>query len=247
MSDVLAKLAALPAMVGEGAMWDGVPVHTEDGPTARVMPFADRATAGALLAQAMPLYAGKDALVLGVTNGGLVVAQALAHALRLPLDAWVVRPIKQPLDPNPLGVIAEGPSVKLERRNVRRSGLTNDEVRSVVRTNVDQMIGEARRLRRKTTLPEVANRTVILVDEGIARSDVLAVAIDGVRRRGASFVVAASPVGANASLDRLEELADDVICLMTPDVLTRAGAWYRDYRRISDLAAMKILAAVTAS
>lgn len=229
-------------------MCDAVPLHVEEAPTTRVTPLPDRAVAGRLLGQALIPYARSGAVVLGVTNGGLVVAHGVAAEIALPLDLWIVRALRPARDPAlTLGVVSEGPTLRLERKGLARAGLTRDELRAEVRRAADQLALDARRLRRGRSPTSVAGRTAILVDDGIPSAAILSAAVDGVRRRGATFVVVASPVGARASLHRLDDEADDVVCLMTPDHLPRVGAWYQDFAPVGDLAVANLLASVPAA
>ena len=88
----------------------------------------------------------------------------------------------------------------------------------------------------------LTGKTAILVDDGIQASSLLAAAIDGVRRRGAQRVVVTAPIGVKSAVQTLSCEADEVVCLMTPPRLRRVGAWYQDFRQVSDGTVMKILA-----
>jgi len=248
MAKVLARMGTVPLVADEEPMCDAVPLHVEEAPTARVTPLPDRAVAGRLLGQALIPYARSGAVVLGVANGGLAVAHGVAAELALPLDVWIVRALRLARDPAlTLGVLSEGPTLRLERKGIARAGLTRDELRAEVRAAADQLAHDARRLRCGRLPTSVAGRTAILVDDGIPSAALLSAAIDGVRRRGATFVVVASPVGAHASLHRLGDEADDVVCLMTPDHLARVGAWYQDFASVGDLAVTNILTSIPAA
>jgi len=222
---------------------DAVPVHIDEAPTARVLPFANRFAAGTALGQALASYSGTDAVVLGIPHSGVPVAHGVAHQLQLALDVWVVRKLKPTtVPPVVLGVIAEGASLVLDRYGLARSGMTHDDVRTFVKASAEQVAHDARCYRRGVPATNLAGKTVILVDDGIPTGRTLSAAIDGARKRGASKVVVAAPVGAEAAVANLEGEADAVVCLMMPPKLRRVGAWYADYRAVSDGAVMKILA-----
>lgn len=246
MSNVLAK-----AMTGEidqvvGALepvCDAVPVPVDDAPTARVLPFANRFAAGRLLGQALMHFARTDTIVLGIAPGGLAVAQGVAQELDLRLDVWLVRRLVPDTMPGlVLGVISEGASLVLDRITMTRSGLTENQIKTLVRENADQMVHDARRYRRGTTVPSLMGKTVILVDDGIPTGGTLSAAICGVRRSGATKVIVASPVGAQTAIESLSSDANQVVCLTVPQRLRRIGAWYQDYRPVTESSVMKILA-----
>lgn len=246
MSNVLAK-----AMTGEidqavaalEPVCDAVPVPVDDAPTARVLPFANRFAAGRLLGQALSHFARTETIVLGIAPGGLAVAQGVAQELDLRLDVWLVRRLVPDTAPGlVLGVISEGASLVLDRITLTRSGLTENQVKALVKDNADQMAHDARRYRRGAAAPGLMGKTVILVDDGIPTGGTLSAAICGVRRGGATRVVVASPVGAQSAIESLSSDANQIVCLTVPQRLRRIGAWYQDYRPVTEGSVMKILA-----
>ena len=222
-------------------MWDGVPEPVEDAPTARVLPFANRFAAGRLLGRALAHIS--NPVVLGVGHGGLAVADGVARHLDAQLDVWLVHQLTPVLDPtHVLGAISEGAAIVLDREVLGRAALTQNQLRAIVKDTAEEMMADARRLRRGRGPANLANRIAILVDDGIQTSEKLAAAIDGARRRGAVRVVVAAPIGARSVVQSLSSLANEVVCLMTPPRLRRVGAWYQDFRQVSDGSVMKILA-----
>jgi len=224
-------------------MWDGVPEPVEDAPTARVLPFANRFAAGRLLGRSLMHNAHANTVVLGIAHGGLAVAEGVAQELESKLDVWLVRKLTSVTDPSVvLGAISEGASVVLDRESLKSAGLTSQEIRAIVKETAEQMVEEARRLRRGRPALSLSGKTVIIVDDGIPAGGTIAAAIDGVRRRGAVRVVVASPIGTKGAVESLSSEANEVVVLVTPPRLRRVGAWYQDFRQISDGSVMKILA-----
>lgn len=249
MPNVLAKVLTAEidrAVAGLGPMYDAVPVHVEEVPTARVMPFASRFTAGQQLGQALARNACANAVVLGLAYGGTAVAQGVAQELGLPFDTWLARRLMPLGRPGlVLGVVSEGASLSLDRYGLARASMTDGQIRALVKDTAEQMAIDARRLRHGRAALPLAGRTVILVDDGMPAADLLATAIEGVRRRDAARVVVAAPVGKEAAVASLAGVADEVVCLMIPARLRRVGAWYQDFRAVSDGAVMKMLAPAT--
>src|SRR5262249_26824161 len=158
------------------------------------------------------------------------------------LNCWLVRRLIPLTDPHlVLGVIAEGASLVLDRYGLARSGLKDEQVRALVKDTADQMLSDATRLRGGESPPNLTGKTVILVDDGITAGGTLAAAIEGVRRRFASKIVIASPVGCEAAVASLAADVHECMCLMLPPKLRRVGAWFQDYRPVTDSMVMKIL------
>jgi predicted phosphoribosyltransferase len=198
--------------------------------------FRDRRQAGALLGEALSAFAGrKDVLVLGLPRGGVPVAAEVARALDVPLDVLVVRKLGAPgREELAIGAIAEGGVRVLNRALVANLGLDPREI--------DVLAGrEERELERRVRIYRggrgplpVENRTVIVVDDGVATGATMRAGLQALRVRGAARVIAAAPVGAADSVDALREDADEVVVLETPGWFQAVGQWYEDFGQTSD-------------
>jgi predicted phosphoribosyltransferase len=198
--------------------------------------FRDRRQAGALLGEALSAFAGrKDVLVLGLPRGGVPVAAEVARALDVPLDVLVVRKLGAPgREELAIGAIAEGGVRVLNRALVANLGLDPREI--------DVLAGrEERELERRVRIYRggrgplpVENRTVIVVDDGVATGATMRAGLQALRVRGAARVIAAAPVGAADSVDALREYADEVVVLETPGWFQAVGQWYEDFGQTSD-------------
>jgi len=182
--------------------------------------FRDRRQAGKLLARALAHYAGrKDVVVLGLPRGGVPVA------------AEVGAPGREELA---VGAIAEGGVRVVNRQLAENLGLAEDDIDELAR-------GEERELQRRVAIyrggrrpVSVADRTVIVVDDGVATGATMRAGLQTVRARGAELVVAAAPVGAADSVDSLREDADEVVVLETPAWFNAVGQWYENFGQTSD-------------
>ena len=198
--------------------------------------FRDRRQAGALLGEALSAFAGRqDVLVLGLPRGGVPVAAEVARALDVPLDVLVVRKLGAPgREELAIGAIAEGGVRVLNRALVANLGLDPREI--------DVLAGrEERELERRVRIYRggrgplpVENRTVIVVDDGVATGATMRAGLQALRVRGAARVIAAAPVGAADSVDALREDADEVVVLETPGWFQAVGQWYEDFGQTSD-------------
>lgn len=206
------------------------------------MQFRDRQQAGRELGRALLGYVGVDALVLGLPRGGVPVAVEVAGVLEAPLDIWIVRKLGAPPQPElGMGAIAEGPAIYLDRDMIAILGLTERQVMDVVRREADEIRRRVALYRAGRPAPDLRGRTVILVDDGIATGGTTRAAIKGVRKRRAGKVILAAPVASPNAVAALRPLVDDLICPRQPYQLLAIGAWYEDFRQVSDAEVPRLL------
>jgi len=198
--------------------------------------FCDRAEAGRLLAKRLAAYGGRaDVVVLALPRGGVPVAAEVARALGAPLDVFLVRKLGLPgQEELAMGAIATGGIRVLNDEVVQALGVP-EEVIDAVAAAAQRELERRERLYRGDRPPlDVRDRTVILVDDGLATGSTMRAALAALRRRGPTEIVVAVPVGAGSSCADLRGLADGVICLYTPDPLYAVGVWYQDFAQVSD-------------
>lgn len=207
--------------------------------------FADRDEAGRRLGAALlARVAQSRPLVLGLPRGGAPVAAAVARALSAPLDVLVVRKVGVPDQPElAMGAVAAG---GVEARNAQVLALLPGAARQFEAVAARERAEVARRERvyRGTRPPlELAGRTIVLVDDGIATGSTMEAAVRACRAGGAQRVVVAVPVAAPESLAALEPLADAIVCLMQPAAFVAVGRWYDSFPQLEDEDVCRCLAA----
>ena len=177
------------------------------------MPFIDRTDAGRQLAEALASYKKKKPVVLALPRGGVPVAAKVAEALDAPLDLILVRKIGVPFQPElAMGAVVDGPTPLIVRNEdvITLAGVSENEFAAIR----DRELSEIER-RRKTYLgnrphPELAARTVIVVDDGIATGATIRAALHAVRARKPSKLVLAVPVAPTDTLSRLKGESDEI-------------------------------------
>jgi len=198
--------------------------------------FANRTEAGRLLAEKLVNYAGRaDVIVLGLPRGGVPVAFEVAQRLGAPLDVFIVRKLGVPgFEELAAGAIASG-GMRVLNEDVMRSIPHADEAIDAV------TIRETAELERREQIyregrppPELRDRIVILVDDGLATGATMRAAVKALRERGAAKIVVAVPVGPPDTCHELEERADETICLSTPEFFQAVGQYYEDFSQTSD-------------
>jgi putative phosphoribosyl transferase len=200
------------------------------------MRFQNRAQAGRRLAERLTRFAGSpDVVVLALPRGGVPVGAQIASRLGTPLDVWLVRKIGLPGQPElAVGALAEGGIVVLHQQVIRQIGIARALVDQVAAREELELERQVRLYRSDRTSPNVRDRIVILVDDGLATGATMEAAILAMRGRHAAKVVVAAPVGAEETCARLAGLADEVECLSTPTPFDAVGLWYDDFTQTSD-------------
>jgi putative phosphoribosyl transferase len=203
------------------------------------MRFTDRTDAGHRLAHhlasRLPDLRTRDVVVLGLPRGGVPVAFEVARALDAPLDVIVVRKLGVPAQPElAMGAIGEGGIRVANDEVIRRSGVTESELAAVEQRELADLRHQAQRFRAGRPHVEIAGRTVIIVDDGIATGSTASAACQVARRQGAATVIMAAPVGAPESIGALSAVCDEVVCLEAPPYFNAVGTWYDDFSHVPD-------------
>jgi putative phosphoribosyl transferase len=205
--------------------------------------FRNRKEAGQLLALELADYADKkDCLILALPRGGVPVAQELSQALRLPLDILVVRKLGVPgHEELAMGAIASGGIRIINPHTLSALGIASGAVAEVERLELMEMQRRERIYRGNKVPLDVRDKTVILVDDGIATGATIRAAIASLRQRGARRIVVASPVAPESVVASLQTVADKVVCVLKPRDFGGVGWWYEDFSQTSDEEVRSIL------
>ena len=207
------------------------------------MRFADRAQAGWELAAHLQHLRDRDPIVLGLPRGGVPVAYQIAYALGMPLDVIVVRKLGVPWLPElAMGAIGEGGSRVLELETLRHEGITEATLAEVERREAAELLRRADAYRAGRAAVPITNRTVIVVDDGIATGSTVRAACLVVKQRGAARVVLAVPVLPPDLIGPLGTVADEVVWLHAPEPMIAVGNWYDDFDQLSDAQVVGLLA-----
>jgi predicted phosphoribosyltransferase len=200
------------------------------------MGFRDRREAGRELAARLERYAGReDVLVLALPRGGVPVAYEVARALDAPLDIFLVRKLGVPgHEELAMGAIASGGVRVLNQSVIDALGIAPEDVEAVARAEGQELRRRLRAYRGDRPPPEVRDRVVVLVDDGLATGSSMRAAVAALRRQGPAWVVVAVPVGAPSTCAALAEEADEVVCARTPEPFYSVGLWYADFTQTTD-------------
>jgi predicted phosphoribosyltransferase len=206
--------------------------------------FRDRAEAGRLLAERLRTYAGGDEIiVLALPRGGVPVAFEIAQALAVPLDVFVVRKLGVPgHEELALGAIASGGARVVNRRLVEELGIPSERVEAIEAEERRELARRERDYRGERPALDLAGRTVILVDDGLATGASMLAAIRAVQQEHPARLVVAVPVARQDVCAALGRVADEVVCLRTPAAFRSVGTWFDDFSQTRDDEVRSLLA-----
>jgi putative phosphoribosyl transferase len=210
------------------------------------MRFHDRSDAGRRLAGSLLHLSGRDVVVLGLPRGGVAVAVEVARVLRAPLDVILVRKLGVPVQPElGMGAIGEGDARVINADVVRYARVSPEEIAEVEHRERAELLRRAERFRGNRPRVPLAGRIAVVVDDGIATGSTARAACQVARAQGARWVVLAVPVAPASGRAALAAVADEVICLETPERFLAIGEWYDDFSQTSDEEVIALLAAST--
>jgi predicted phosphoribosyltransferase len=204
--------------------------------------FSDRVDAGKRLASELTDFAGKNAIVLSIPRGGVVVGYEISKALYLPLDVIIPRKIGAPDNPElAIGAMTEDGTIILDKRLVAYLGVPASYVKEESERQKKEIERRLKMYRQNEPYPELKGKGVIIVDDGIATGSTMKAALASVKNRGAKTVTVAVPVGPPSTIQELKKLADRVVCPYMPEYFGAIGQFYRDFNQTSDEEVIELL------
>lgn len=198
--------------------------------------FTDRYDAGKKLAGLLAKYADRaDGYILALPRGGVPVGYEVAQALHIPLDLFIVRKLGVPgQEELAMGAIATGGVRVLNSDVIRAIGIPETVVDSVTRREEEELTRREEQYRGNRPYPDLDDRTVILVDDGLATGASMYAAVLALRHNEPAKIVVAVPVAAPEVCESFERVVDEIICAATPTPFYGVGAWYDDFSQTSD-------------
>ncbi|MBP1149354.1 phosphoribosyltransferase [Methylocaldum sp. RMAD-M] len=205
--------------------------------------FENRTDAGRQLAQALGAYAGRsDLIVLALPRGGVPVAYEVARALKAPLDLLIVRKLGTPGNPElAMGAIASGGASVLNRDVVSIYRISDEVIENAAAKERQELERRERLYRGDRPYPDIENRCIIVVDDGIATGATMRAGLAALRQRNPACVVVAVPLAPTDTVERLRAEVDEVVCLTTPEPFFAVGQGYRDFSQTTDDEVREIL------
>lgn len=198
--------------------------------------FRNRAEAGKLLARELQrFYAQKETIVLALPRGGVPVGYEIAQALQLPLDIFLVRKLGVPgHEELAFGAVAMGDVIVFNEAIVLQLGLDQAAIQSVIESERRVLNERNAKYRGKRPFPDLKGKNIILVDDGIATGATMRAAITALHRWEYARIIVAAPVAPPEIYSQFSALADEIVCLATPESFCAIGSWYLDFPQTTD-------------
>ena len=198
--------------------------------------FKDRRDAGRLLARKLSVYTNHtDVIVLALPRGGVPVAYEVALALNAPLDIFLVRKLGLPgREELAIGAIASGGIRVLNEDIIRVLGVPEEVINIVARNELQELQRREHNYRGDRPAPEVRDRKVILIDDGLATGASMRAAVVGVRAQHPARIVIAVPAAAPELCNAFQFEVDEMVCAMTPEPFYGLSRWYEDFSQTTD-------------
>lgn len=195
------------------------------------MRFRDRTEAGKVLARDLRASAGrKNVLILALPRGGVPVAFEVAKSLKAPLDIFLVRKLGVPgHEELAMGALATGNTRVLNRDIIRELRIAESLIDEVTEKQRQDLARREQLDRGDRPPPEVRNKTVILVDDGLATGATMYAAVTALRQQHPARIVVAVPAAAPATCDEFRDVVDEIVCAVTPEPFYAVGAGYHDF------------------
>ena len=204
--------------------------------------FKNRSEAGKRLALALMKYKGREVLVLALPRGGVATAYEVAVALEAPLSVIVARKISAPGNPEfGIGAVAEGDVLILNMGIIEKYDIDNAVLDTIASDEISEMERRITLYRAGEPLPGVKNKTVILVDDGLATGVTAQSALTSLDNMEPAQLIFASPVCSYYSSEILTEYADEIICILKPFDLSTIGNYYQDFAQVTDEEVIELL------
>ena len=206
--------------------------------------FIDRYDAGQKLAQLLLDYANEsNVVVLGLPRGGVPVAYEIAKKLNVPLDVCLVRKLGFPGNREvAMGAVAESRLIQdddshvtiVDRARVKTKGIKDELVLAIAAREKAELRWRESCYRHYRPMLKVTERIVIVVDDGMATGLTMHAAVEALNRCQPAKIVIATPVASSQAIALVENLVDDLVCVLTPPSFGAVGCWYENFDQVAD-------------
>lgn len=207
------------------------------------MLFKDRTASGQLLAGQLASYANRpEVMVLGLPRGGVPVAFEVAKVLNVDLDVFLVRKLGVPgQEELAMGAIASGGVRVLNEAVVRSLRIPVETIDKITAKEQQELARREKLYRDGRPIPALQNRTVILVDDGLATGATMRAAVMALQQLQPAQIVVAVPIAAAEICRELHQTVDNIVCAMTPRPFHSVGLWYGDFSQTTDQEVRRLL------
>ena len=205
--------------------------------------YIDRQQAGKILATHLKKYANKeDVVVLALPRGGVPVAYEIATSLSVPLDVFIVRKLGVPgQEELAMGALASGGVILLNEELIHYLHVPKSSIDEVIKAEEKELSRRESLYHVHEEVPALKDKTILLVDDGIATGSTMHAAIMALRKQKPAQIIIAVPVAAQDTYHEMVKLVDKVVCPLIPIHFYAVGLWYEHFSQTSDSEVCKLL------
>lgn len=198
--------------------------------------FLNRDHAGRLLARRLINYKNdENVIILALPRGGVPVANVISYELQKPLDIYLVKKIGVPGNEElAMGAVSSGGEVSLDADLIERLNICEEELTTIIDLKKIEIREREKLLRGSKPPINLVNKTVILVDDGLATGATMLTAIKSIKKLKPTKIIAAIPVASHDALTLVQKEVDEAVCLLVPDFFYSVSVWYTDFRQTTD-------------
>ena len=202
----------------------------------------DRNDAAQKLSEQLHKYKGQYPLILGIPRGGVIIASILARELSGQLDVILTRKLGSPVSPElAMGSVDENGNIQLNLSIISALGVSKEMIEAERQAQLKLIKSRAEAYRRIYPKIPLKDRIVIITDDGIATGATMKAAIEAANAENPQKLVVALPVGPPETIEELQTIVDEVVCLMTPPDFKAVGQFYLSFNQVEDEDVEKIL------
>jgi putative phosphoribosyl transferase len=201
--------------------------------------FRDREDGGRRLVEKLEKYSGSDSILLAIPRGGVIVAYVISKSLNIPVDVIIVRKIGHPFNPEyAVGAVGvDGSFIQ----TVHSQGVSKEYIDREVKEKQIEAKERYVELRNGKPPLNLKDKSVIIVDDGIATGSTMLMAVEIVKKQKPDKIVIAAPVAPPDTVSVLKKAVDEVIVLLEPEGFMAIGQFYEDFRQVPTEEAKRLL------
>jgi putative phosphoribosyl transferase len=208
------------------------------------MIYRDRHDAGRKLAKELIKYKDENPIIIALPRGGVVVGNEVAKMLDAPMDVIVVRKIGAPSQPEfGIGAIAPNGIQVLDTESIRLLGIPEDELEEIIEQETTEINRRIRLYREGLPKLDLSEKTVIIVDDGLATGVTARAAVLAVKQMNPKKIIFAVPVSSPVTAEKFRREVDEFVCLSEPPDFYGVGAYYENFKQVTDEEVIKLLQA----
>lgn len=197
--------------------------------------YSNRRAAGKILAKELKSFAGSDLVILSLPRGGAIVGGEVAKHLNAEHDLVISRKLGAPFNPEvAIGALTQDGKLLKDDTIIDALAITKGYIESQTRLQLKEIKRQLREFKGEKVFPNLLNKTVILVDDGLATGYTMEAAVEYIRSLGPSRIIAAVPVGSVEAIAKVNRKVDQVVCPLIPKEFWAVGQFYQEFHQVSD-------------